>query len=1096
MSRIQTPTVAVNPNVELASREAPTIVYQPEPYVPETYFDYEQLSNVLGAGVEAAQTFLKTSLLDREMQEKMAESLEKQRLDGFKVGLEEAIRMDKASQVGEKIQYNNVKDYLAKWDYESLPADAQILWNRTLGEYEEKDLKQQRDFNAKAMASGARESISRILGAAKGNDPTAIGALSKIKTFNDAFAFINESVPPQTRAMLGQIDQYSMDVYEGELAALASGLIEESSKIGAELRATETLIKGRAAVQIEADSLVGLAGKSPEWKPDDVGKFRGELISGIDRQLATFRTINPVIKQSDADALINDYAESFVNEAITRFDAKKLIGIRDAIDDSSVAIDPVKKKQLVDRLTSEARTKLNDEYNQRIDTARIKGDLKGLEILRRELDIPGQFFNAAQRVELQTKAADALEKAYQQRVQQSFSTEIGAIRTEAEGMDSISSEYIESAGDRLLNYNETTLVTGTPVVRPEGGGFKSLGWKGTLTAVNPDGQRVDFSEYTITVDGKVIPSITPESTQEDIAAIRRSIETDSNLPEEIVNKAVEWAKNRVEKNLPLFPDTIYLEPRTLTDLSGRPIVGISAEDRLKKVEELRTALRSMQIRKQNLQNEVAVDTMVKTVVGDLLQAPTFVDWNSVSNRVLGVLEAKGIAKDSPEWKTGQLQLDMAVRQQYFGAVEQSFLARLNEQSMDPTQAGPPRFNSLNKEATDTPQSLEIKRQMRAVINYNRVQWESMSGSSQELIPQLRNTLSSAFSVEMTEGPVSDNLQDVYELYALAKQRNISMTDIFGLGPKSREYMDALETIHNLRRGGMTFDDAVRDAGVQIRMDDSGLLFTDVTDPTGQNRIQFNQSFLTQMTTMGMTSAVTDSLPYAQHVYTTSYAQSLGISKSHSHALAYAEKTMTGSLTNVDGYLVPNELLQYGEDQLRYAAKKLSGGRDDTMFVVVGMREDKPVYALRGQPTLDIAGMGSVDSYYNTSSVNNETYMLQDIFTQEMFDEINAEENAVRQAAREARMKAMEEAGPGVEPGSERDEGWMRRDWIKTFDAGLPTFQYREDAIRSLQSIDGAAVQESFMRNRPFDVTPDIRPFDYTPTMATTIEMTKARLSGK
>lgn len=988
MSRIQTPTVAVNPNVELANREAPTIVYQPEPYVPETYFDYEQLSNVLGAGVEAAKTFLKTSLLDREMQEKMAESLEKQRLDGFKVGLEEAIRMDKASQVGEKIQYNNVKDYLSKWDYESLPDDAKILWNRTLGEYKEKDLKQQRDFNAKAMASGARESISRILGAAKGNDPAAIGALSQIKTFNDAFAFINESVPPQTRAMLGQIDQYSMDVYESELAALASGLIEESSKIGAELRATETLIKGRAAVQIEADSLVGLAGKSPEWKPEDVGKFRGELISGIDRQLATFRTINPVIKQSDADALINDYAESFVNEAITRFDAKKLIGIRDAIDDASVAIDPVKKKQLVDRLTSEARTKLNDEYNQRIDTARIQGDLKGLEILRRELDIPGQFFNAAQRVELQTKAADALEKAYQQRVQQSFSTEIGAIRTEAEGMDSISSEYIESAGDRLFKFNDTSL-----------GEFKGL--------------------------------------------------------------------------------------------DGKPIIGLSTEERLKKVEELRTALKSMQIRKQNLQNEVAVNTMVKTVVGDLLQAPTFVDWNSVSNRVLGVLEAKGIAKDSPEWKTGQLQLDMAVRQQYFGAVEQSFLARLNAQFMDPTQAGPPRFNSLNKEASDTPQSLEIKRQMRAVINYNRVQWESMSGSSQELIPQLRNTLSSAFSVEMTEGPVSDNLQDVYELYALAKQRNISMTDIFGNGPKSREYMDALETIHNLRRSGMTFDDAVRDAGVQIRMDDSGLLFTDVTDPTGQNRIQFNQSFLTQMTTMGMTSAVTDSLPYAQHVYTTSYARSLGISKSHSHALAYAEKTMTGSLTNVDGYLVPNELLQYGEDQLRYAAKKLSGGRDDTMFVVVGMREDKPVYALRGQPTLDIAGMGNVDSYYNTSSVNNETYMLQDIFTQEMFDEINAEENAVRQAAREARMKAMEEAGPGVEPGSERDEGWMRRDWIKTFDAGLPTFQYREDALMSLQSVDAAAVEQSLMRNRPFDLTPDIRPFDYTPTMATTIEMTKA-----
>lgn len=976
MSRIQTPTVAVNPNVELASREAPTIVYQPEPYVPETYFDYEQLSNVLGAGVEAAQTFLKTSILERESQDKMIESLEKQRLDGFKVGLEEAIRMDKASQVGEKIQYNNVKDYLSRWDYRSLPDEAKILWNRTLGEYEEKDLKQQRDFNAKAMASGARENISRILGAAKGNDPAAINALSQIKTFNDAFAFINQSVSPQTRAMLGQIDQYSKDVYEGELAALASGLIEESSKIGAELRATETLIKGRAAVQIEADSLVGLAGKSPEWKPEDVGTFRGELISGIDRQLATFRTINPVIKQSDADALINDYAESFVNEAITRFDAKKLIGIRDAIDDSSVAIDPIKKKQLVDRLTSEARTKLNDEYNQRIDTARMKGDLKTLEILRRELGIPGQFFNAAQRVELQTKAADALEKAYQQRVQQSFSTEIGAIRTEAEGMDSISSEYIESAGDRLFKYNDTSL-----------GEFKGL--------------------------------------------------------------------------------------------DGKPIIGLSTEERLKKVEELRTALKSMQIRKQNLQNEVAVDTMVKTVVGDLLQAPTFVDWNSVSNRVLGVLEAKGIAKDSPEWRTAQLQLDMAVRQQYFGAVEQSFLARLNEQFAD--QTGQPRFKSLQRETNDTPQSLELKRQMRAVINYNRVQWESISESSQELIPQIRNTLTKAFSVEMTEGPVSDNFQDVYELYALAKKRNISMTDIFGNGPISQEYMDALEIIHNLRRGGMTFDDAVRDAGVQIRMDDTGFLFTDMKDPTGENRVEFNQAFLQ---TIGETPfLVTDSLPYAQHVFTTAYAYSLGISKTHPHAKDYAIEALSRSFRKIDGYLVPNELLQYGTDALRYAAKKLSGGRDDTMFVVVGMQEDQLIYALRGQPESDIPNTGNIKAYYKTSSVNNETYMLQDIFTQEMFDEINAEENAVRQAAHEARMKAMEEANPGVEPNSEKYEfGEMGK---------LPTFQYREDAIRSLQSIDDAAVQESFMRNRPFDLTPDIRPFDYTPTMTTTIEMTKA-----
>jgi hypothetical protein len=111
-------------------------------------------------------------------------------------------------------------------------------------------------------------------------------------------------------------------------------------------------------------------------------------------------------------------------------------------------------------------------------------------------------------------------------------------------------------------------------------------------------------------------------------------------------------------------------------------------------------------------------------------------------------------------------------------------------------------------------------------------------------------------------------------------------------------------------------------------------------------------------------------------------------------------------------LLPKEMEKHGEGVLKAAAKKLSGGRDDVMFVVTDLVNGKPVYALRGVPeevTMQ-TGVWSKQTYVETQYVDTKTYRFEDIFTQEL---INEHSDSI------AGIPEMEAAAPGAAEGTVR-----------------------------------------------------------------------------
>jgi hypothetical protein len=162
------------------------------------------------------------------------------------------------------------------------------------------------------------------------------------------------------------------------------------------------------------------------------------------------------------------------------------------------------------------------------------------------------------------------------------------------------------------------------------------------------------------------------------------------------------------------------------------------------------------------------------------------------------------------------------------------------------------------------------------------------------------------------------------------------------------------------------------------------------------------------------------MPWLQRSYASDYSRALAMTHSPKEALKFAGFSMKENTTvipvTVNGKTVnsvlPKEMGKYSPDVVQAAAKKLSGGRDDVMFVVTDLINGKPVYALRGVPT-EVSlqtGLSLERTYVETEYVDTKTYRFEDIFTQELIDE---------HADKVAGIPEMEAAAPGQVEGTVR-----------------------------------------------------------------------------
>jgi hypothetical protein len=371
MSRIQTPTVAVNPNVEMANREAPTIVYQPEPYVPETYFDYEQLSNVLGAGVQAAQTFLKTSLLDRELQADVAARAAKERSDRFRVGLSEATLRDKEAQVGEKLESRYVRDYLGKIDYESLAPDDQELYNKTLGERTDQELDQQRKFNSDIFVGRFKSRVDQLKGRAQGGDQAAISALANVYDENQAYALVESLMDPKELATMRSVDSYDEGVYRSKLSTQLADVMGEAARYRAQIKKTEVQMKTDAMVRFTAEGVSDLI-LNPSKDLEDPEALRStieDLASNLQNVRAGARSIDRTLGDVDLDKIQDSMVMMAAEDIISRGSASQLFAFRNIMKQGTgIVMDQENRIKLMEKLDAEVKKKYESELRFDLDS--------------------------------------------------------------------------------------------------------------------------------------------------------------------------------------------------------------------------------------------------------------------------------------------------------------------------------------------------------------------------------------------------------------------------------------------------------------------------------------------------------------------------------------------------------------------------------------------------------------------------------------------------------------------------------------------------------------------------------------------------------
>lgn len=395
MSRIQTPNVTVNPNVEMVNREAPAIVYEPEPYVPETYFDYEQLTNVLEAGVKASQTFLDIRLLDKELEEKALLQSIKQRNDQFRVGFYEAERKDRESKVDGKTQYSYRKAYLESWksDLGSLGAEEQKIYNDAYGDMAESSVEEAYKFNSNLIVSNVRGAVSNVTGLADGGDLVMMGVLANIDTQEKALAFIKGQIPKADLARLNSMTAYDRNQVESDVAEILSSLIARGQKIRAGRVASENKLKKEEAARATGITMAGNIMK-PVATSVETGQpivsvssdeIREHLIKGIGEARAGILTVNPTAQASEIDTVINQTIDTTVQVVIESAPSSVLEATRAALMDPSVPMDARRKMELESRLNTAINNRMAEEVNMPMLMFEQTGDITGLELLKMDV---------------------------------------------------------------------------------------------------------------------------------------------------------------------------------------------------------------------------------------------------------------------------------------------------------------------------------------------------------------------------------------------------------------------------------------------------------------------------------------------------------------------------------------------------------------------------------------------------------------------------------------------------------------------------------------------------------------------------------------
>lgn len=470
MSRIQTPTVAVNPNVELANREAPTIVYQPEPYVPETYFDYEQLSNVLGAGVQAAKTFL-------DVETKAAEQARQNEVLRFKAGLSQA-RL-KATQIAEETgsyTAQPVKDFLSTYDYENSIEEIKIMMNSEwegISEYNiESEQKRQdliRKNNTDVLSAQFQFKLNTLIENFDNYDTASQQALLKLA--NDPEALMRAVISQfdsETLARWNSIETIDKDALTKTLADNVTRATSDLRKRDKEVRDRETASKVVALDATRINSLLQTAFMPPPG--DGVGPMR-TMEDEYQIYRATRMELDRTITE---DKIVDDWTNMVRNAAIMVSDdpnttPEQVKRMRDVVFDDP-RIKGVTKDTVLKSLDTTIDKKIVNKYDPAVDMAVFNNDIQTLDYLHDSL-VADPLASTQRKGDLLIKIRGAYKQIATKNRQKALDLIVATTRSKMEDRVLTERELLDAQSemmDKMVEMNKVKNGRGHILATPDG----------------------------------------------------------------------------------------------------------------------------------------------------------------------------------------------------------------------------------------------------------------------------------------------------------------------------------------------------------------------------------------------------------------------------------------------------------------------------------------------------------------------------------------------------------------------------------------------------------------------------------------------------
>lgn len=1008
MSSISTPTVSVNPNIDMMAPQVPIIEYQAGQYFPPNLIQYEQLNNVLQSGVQAANSFLDFVKNSRQL----SEDLRRQEILKWRTGLAEAKRQSAELSLI-KMREERRPDGTMKsegWvpgltnsqgkpvtEY-SIEVDGRLV--PAINPYLTKD---ELDEVVRASESGAMPSDEIIRKSVQfANDRELMGDSLFPQTMYQSSI---EDPSQPLREYLNSIDpEATIDEIRIELDEEKTRLIY--SDIEGEQARLDALRKNNADIIAYTFSTY----------------LRQEIFEFADR---TTQEQNAMLRIGNDPDRVLDYLKSRIpTEVMNRLNS----------------VDKFEKARLEETLKGDItwfmsqmddiRTRVRKEESYQRSSANLEVATNRLSIqwLNGSMQVPpdgvGPYITPYERMENEREQFYAVQDDLGIGIKETDAGWADLLRRTSVNLQSSGSsdniemfrDWLESQ-DRISGDTKKAMITElnsaiSAKSKAEIEGLMSeaaleLNYDGVLQVVRMLTPGSKYERQMLPADfeaarargWETVRATWKENASRLNSARMADILTIAESETELIDESfIVDATSRFLREIRAEDRNVMKDEsgNAVIDPSGQAITAFTAEDLLRQVGSLRGDLVAIKESRGKLNTAILTDAVTANVIKSAVESSS-PNYGAINERMLSEIRKRGIAPNSIEEGRAKEVLNQKVQTEVFGTMIEREVDTLRNRGFT--------FTTLNRERGDPPDLVRAKAEARSKILYQKLLWDMKSGNTTTIVP-FRNTLEQFFSASATERPIMQDHEDAFQVYLNAESMNLNMVEIFGTSDRDKQFVRGLEMVANKYREGNSLQNALADVGQYFRLEAASadqMIVQLATIPDQRTRmmqqedhtqawVNTSKSILDasnkERRAAGLETTVfnTDGLPYGRMVYNKAVLE--GLTKTFGNMQASIQngvRVLQETTVLVDGSFLPKE--DFGElqpSEIRALAKFHAGGQD-AIWVVTGYRGQEAVYALRRPgKTTQFADPNKAPMAFEQEGdwISGRTYTIREMITEQ------------------------------------------------------------------------------------------------------------------